>query len=594
MTSPKIPGEGVLQLGGGAEDDVGTRHLRLGPGDDARIRRRSDDAAAAAADDECSLSPSTSSNSRLRRAQRDADDLAALGHAQVLSRKFSLWSMLALAMCVLGTWSTLAQGLSTGLAYGGPITILWGLVLVSLCNACVVVSLGELCSSMPTALGQADWISRLAGPSDGARFASYLCAWLNTFGWWTLSASTVAFMADFTLSMRLMLIADDATAAASREATHGWQRLLVYLAVTLLFTLVNLVTCRRDSLLPALNNWVGVSFVGLFVAFIVALPVAVVARSDRHFQPASFVFTGWINNTGWPDGVIWFMGLVQSAYGLTAFDSVIHMAEEIPSPRRNVPRIMWLAVASGAISGFILLVVCLFCIQDVDRVLSPPTGFPFTEITKSTLGRDAAVALIGLFVVVGYGQGVSVLTSSSRLTWSFARDKGLPLGSYWAKVDDYWRVPARALWLQAGLIGLVGLLYLFANTVLQAILSVSTIALTLSYVMPIAALMLVGRQNIPPGEFRLGRWGPAANGISIVYCAITTVFFFFPGTPKPAPGDMNYAIAVFGIMLVLALAFWVFEGRRTYMRGGEVVLYAHKPATEGGKDITKHPIMTAT
>jgi len=43
----------------------------------------------------------------------DACDLAALGHDQSLTRKFDIWSILALAFCVLGTWSTFAQ-VSTG------------------------------------------------------------------------------------------------------------------------------------------------------------------------------------------------------------------------------------------------------------------------------------------------------------------------------------------------------------------------------------------------------------------------------------------------------------------------------------------------
>ncbi|KAF4994205.1 hypothetical protein F66182_16452, partial [Fusarium sp. NRRL 66182] len=64
----------------------------------------------------------------------DARDLAALGHDQALSRKFDIWSMLALAFCVLGTWSTFAQDLASGLTNGGPISILWGLCLVTACN----------------------------------------------------------------------------------------------------------------------------------------------------------------------------------------------------------------------------------------------------------------------------------------------------------------------------------------------------------------------------------------------------------------------------------------------------------------------------
>ncbi|KJZ75285.1 hypothetical protein HIM_05211 [Hirsutella minnesotensis 3608] len=505
-----------------------------------------------------STPPSSSSQAR-----RDADDLAALGHAQALTRKFSMWSMLALAFCVLGTWTTCAQGLNNGLVNGGPVAILWGLVLVALCNTCVALSLGELCSSMPTALGQAYWIARLAHGHVLGRFASYLCAWINTFGWWTLAASQIAFMSDFVLAMRTMFL-DDAAAAAS--PWPGWVRFLVYLAITLLFTLFNLAACRRQSVLPAFNNFVGVFFVALFVVFVVALPAAVARNPRLAFQRASFVFGQWLNRTGWPDAVVWFLGLVQGAYGLTAFDSVIHMVEEIPAPRRNAPRTMYLAVICGALSGFLFMVVCLFCIQDIERLLSPPSGFPFIEITQSTVGLYGGAVLIALFIVNGLGQGVSILTSASRLTWSFARDGGIPFGPFFAHVDTKWQVPARALWLQAVLIGLVGLLYLFANTVLQAILSVSTIALTISYAMPIMVLVLVGRDRMPPREFSTGRLGPLINGVSLVYCAVTTVFFFFPSRPNPSPGDMNYAIAVFGVMLVVALGFWVVQGRVTFMQ----------------------------
>lgn len=35
---------------------------------------------------------------------QDAHDLAAMGHDQALTRKFDLWSMLALAFCVLGMY----------------------------------------------------------------------------------------------------------------------------------------------------------------------------------------------------------------------------------------------------------------------------------------------------------------------------------------------------------------------------------------------------------------------------------------------------------------------------------------------------------
>ena len=62
---------------------------------------------------------------------------------------------------------------------------------------------------------------------------------------------------------------------------------------------------------------------------------------------ADFVFTSFDNQTGWPDGMAWLLGLLQPALSLIGFDVVMHMAEEMPNPRRDVPKAMLLAIASG-------------------------------------------------------------------------------------------------------------------------------------------------------------------------------------------------------------------------------------------------------
>ncbi|KAM0331372.1 hypothetical protein ACHAQA_003045 [Verticillium albo-atrum] len=502
---------------------------------------------------------SAKAEGRIPQDDTDAHDLAALGHEQTLTRKFSLWSMFAMAFCVLGTWVVFAQNLSAALTTGGPISIFWGLLLVLFCNVCIATSLGEMCSSMPTALGQAYWVSRLWDTPSG-RLLSYMCAWTNTFGWWALTASQNAFLTELLLGMKVMFDVD------WPGATQGWTLFLVYVGITILFTGFNLIACRSDKTLPYFNNGVGVSFVALFATISLALLISVGIKPDLEFQPASFVLGGWVNRTGWSDGITWFIGLVQSAYGLTAFDAVIHMVEEIPAPRKNAPKAMYLAVICGAASGFIFMMATLFCIQDFDTVLNAPTGFPFIQVLEDALGRNGGAVLIALFIANGFGQGISVMTSASRLTWGFARDGGLPWGSYFSYVDPTWKVPARALWLQCVVICLIGVLYTFATTALEAILAVSTIALTISYAIPISVLLIVGRDKLPPKEFSLGKFGPVANWVSVIYCIITTVFFFFPGAPNPTASDMNYAIAAFGIMLVVSLLFWLVRGRVTYLR----------------------------
>ncbi|KAJ5113501.1 hypothetical protein N7456_002035 [Penicillium angulare] len=514
----------------------------------------------------------------------DACDLADFGHGQALERKFNIWSMLAMAFCVLGTWSTFAQDLSDGLVNGGPVSILWGLALVTFCNTCVAFSLGEICSSMPTALGQAYWIYRLWDTPLG-RFVSYICAWINVFGWWTLAASQVAFMTNFMLGMKVMFYPN------WTGASTGWLEFVVYMGCVFCLTLINVLGCRREQFLPWLNNVVGVWFFALFFVFSLALLISVGMKSELSYQPASFVFGKWINQTGWPDGVVWFIGLVQAAYGLTAFDAVIHMVEEIPAPRKNAPKVIYFAVLSGAVSGFILMMVCLFCIQEVNSVVNSASGLPFLDLVQQTVGTNGAAVLIALFVANGLGQSVSIVTTASRLTWGFARDGGLPFGRYLSHVDEYWKAPVRALWFQGCLIALVGILFLFAETVLNAILSVSTIALTISYGLPIITVLMVGRDKLPPGgQFNLGRLGAPANWVSIVYCCITTVFFFFPSSPKPSGGDMNYAIGVFGVMLVIAISFWFIQGSRTYLNTEEAfthVIHAQETVANDGQPARK-------
>ena len=130
-----------------------------------------------------------------------------------------------------------------------------------------------------------------------------------------MTASQNAFMTELLLGMKVLF--DNEWAGASQ----GWTLFLVYVGITVLFTVFNLVACRSDKTLPYFNNFVGIGFVTLFVIISMALLISVGTKPELHFQSASFVFGGWINQTGWSDGVTWFIGLVQSAYG--EFSSIL-------------------------------------------------------------------------------------------------------------------------------------------------------------------------------------------------------------------------------------------------------------------------------
>lgn len=61
-----------------------------------------------------------------------------------------------------------------------------------------------------------------------------------------------------------------------------------------------------------------------------------------------------------------------------------------------------------------------------------------------------------------------------------------------------------------------GVLYLFTEATVTAVVSVCTIALTISYSLSIFAVIIFGMSNIPPRTFSLGRLRPVINWVGLV------------------------------------------------------------------------------
>lgn len=79
--------------------------------------------------------------------------------------------------------------------------------------------------------------------------------------------------------------------------------------------------------------------------------------------------------TGWDSIVIaWLLGLLQSAFSFLGFDLVYHISEEIPNPSIQAPRAVKSTIAISVISGLGVLLAVLFCIPDLEAVLSTSYG----------------------------------------------------------------------------------------------------------------------------------------------------------------------------------------------------------------------------
>jgi len=103
------------------------------------------------------------------------------------------------------------------------------------------------------------------------------------------------------------------------------------------------------------------------------------------------------------------------------------MSEEIRNPELVVPRSIMLSVLINGTLGFAMIIALLFCIGNLDDALSTPTGYPFMEIfLQATNSVSGAATMVSIVTILAVCATVGVLASTSRMFWSFARDRGLP------------------------------------------------------------------------------------------------------------------------------------------------------------------------
>ncbi|CEJ92890.1 Putative Amino acid permease [[Torrubiella] hemipterigena] len=508
-----------------------------------------------------------------------ADDaqLASMGHKPELKRSFSMLSMLGLAFAVLNSWTALSASLSVSLTSGGSTSIVWGLVTAGICNLCIASSLAEFLSAYPTAGGQYHWVAAISW-TEWVPILSWVTGWVNVVGWVALVATNAL--------LSSQLIVGIIFAVHGYEVTR-WQQFLIYIGFTVLSFLIN---AFLNGVLPKIYHGAFIWSIGGFAL----VSITVLACSSPHYNSAEFVFANFINQTGWPDGVAWLLGLLQGGLGLTAFDAVAHMIEEIPEASKQGPKIMITCVGIGTFTGAIFLIVLLFVAGDIDTVISSQSG-PLLEIlmhaTKSKVG---GICLLMLPLVCLAFATISVMTTSSRMIFAFARDGGLPFSRVFSRVHPKLGLPLNALLLTSGVVIVFGVLFIASTSVFNAIISAAVVTLDLSYAMPIAVNCLRGRKMLPERYWNLPQWfGWTADIISLSYISLTTVLFIFPPN-LPVTGDnMNYCIVAFAIIIAISVFQWIIDGRKTFT-GPRVNLedFTVDPARIESKDIitTEHSI----
>jgi amino acid permease (GABA permease) len=494
------------------------------------------------------INPCTTTTMDNQKEEADAK-LAVMGYKAELPRSLSFFSVLGLSFAIMGVPVGESTTLSIGLINGGPVTIFYGWILLTIISICIAASLAEICSVYPTSGGVYYWSAMLEN-KKWSPITSWIAGWLDLVGNWTLTTSIYFGGAQLVLS-----------AVGLWNETYvpaAWHVVLVYCSLLLIALLINIFGAKYLDLINSICIYWTVASV-----LIILVTVLIMAKGKRS---ARYVFTEYDTiRAGWPVGWAFFVGLLQPAYTYTGYGMVAAMCEEVQNPEREVPKAMVLSVVIAGITGIIYLIPILFVMPDIDKLLAVSTGQPIGYLFMTATGSvGGGFGLLCLILGMQFFGGIGSLTAASRNLYAFSRDNAVPGSKIWSKINKRYNVPLNGLLLSTLIAGLLGLIYLGSSAAFNAFTGVATLCLSASYALPVAILLFRRRHVVKDAPFHLGKFGYIINISTILWILLAIVIFTMPTAIPVTSSSMNYASVLFVFFAGVSVLYYIVWGRKHF------------------------------
>ncbi|KAK9276930.1 hypothetical protein L1049_006468 [Liquidambar formosana] len=488
--------------------------------------------------------------------------LKQLGYKQELSRSLSAIANFSVTFSIISILTGLTTMFTTGLTYGGPITMVYGWPIVGGLTLIVGLAMAEICSAYPTSGGLYFWSARLCG-NDWGPFACWITGWFNIVGQWAVTTSI-----DFSLAELIQVIILLGTGGKNGGGYEASKYVVIGLhgGILLLHAILNSLPITWLSFFGQLAAaW---NVVGVFVLMIL-IPTVATKRAN-----AEFVFTYFNTDNG--EGInnkvyIFVLGLLMSQYTLTGYDASAHMTEETKNADKNGPRGIISSIAISVLVGWGYILGITFAVTDIPYLLSSDNdagGYAIAEVFylafKSRYGSGVGgIICLGVVAVAIFFCGMSSVTSNSRMAYAFSRDGAMPFSSFWHKVNKQ-EVPLNAVWLSAFISFCMALTSLGSLVAFQAMVSIATIGLYIAYALPIFFRVTLARKSFIPGPFNLGRYGIFVGWVAVLWVATISVLFSLPVAYPITEETLNYTPVAVGGLFILTVSAWIFSARHWF------------------------------
>ena len=505
--------------------------------------------------------------------------LAKLGYKQDLDRSWSGFSNFAISFSIISILAGCFTNFGAGWNNGGPISISWSWPILSVFILIIGFTMSELVSAYPTSGGIYWWASKLGGPAAG-----FFTGWLNLIGLIAVTAGVAYGCASF-IDLTISVYSD--SYAESYSLTR------VFITFVIVLALASVLNIFSSHLMAVMNNvsvWWHVVGASAIVLILLLVP-------EQH-QSFSYVFTERFNNSGFADGsttsLLFFFavipfGFLLTQYTITGFDACAHLSEETSSAATGAAKGIWRSIFYSAVGGYILLLTVVFAVPNAADGTPDNAGvgsggdygWPVAHIFVTSLGTNWATVVLFISASAQFYCATSVLTSASRMTFAFSRDRAIPGSRIWSQLTAK-RVPANAVIgvaIAAALVTAPALVEVNVGTAdeplilpvaFYAVTSIAVIGLYVAFAVPIWLRWRMG-DAFEPGEWTNGSKYKWMNLIAVAEIAIVSLYLMMPFTPRAVPFSddfswkfVNYApIVTVGAVLLLAI-WWNVSAKKWF------------------------------
>ncbi|EED19525.1 amino acid transporter, putative [Talaromyces stipitatus ATCC 10500] len=503
----------------------------------------------------------------------DGTVVNASGWQDQLDRQYGLLSLCGIALTVDNAWVALGSSISVSIANGGPPGLIFSLIVAGAYYSVIGLNLAEFASAIPSAGGVYHWATVTGGPRWG-RILGFYAGWINFFGWMFDLASLVQITANITIQMYTTYHPD--------YVGQPWH---IYVTYLLILWISAFVVIFANRLLPYSQ------YAGMFFVIVGgAVTIIVLAAMPKTHASSHFVWGSFDENnlTGWTGGVAFLCGVLNGAFTIGTPDAITHMAEELPHPKRDLPKAIGLQIGLGFLYAFCFAIALCYSITDLNALLSGVNGYPLATIYSQATNNNRG-ATFGLLFIIFWSSflcTIGTVLTNSRIYWSLARDNAVPLSSLFGKVNESLSCPVYATLLCVIFATGLGAIPLGSSTAFIDLTGSFIILTTVSYAIPIVTNMLTGQKYLPKGPFKLGKTTSTIVGwAAVILISFFNVFYCFPFSIPTTTASMNYNSVILVGVIALTSIWWMAHGVKHYPGPRLTHLYIH----EGTEQISHVP-----